>query len=104
MPALQANLAGFAARHTQVLGVSCDSTWSHAAWAKKLGGITYPLLADYWPHGEVARRYGVLREDGCAERAVFLIDRRGLIRWIDVVPILERPDVRELLHVLRAMH
>ena len=57
----------------QLFGISVDSIPCHIAWAKSLGGLAYPLFADFWPHGEVARRYGVLAPRGYAERAVFLI-------------------------------
>ena len=57
-----------------------------------MGGITYPLLSDFWPHGEVAQRYGVLRDEGDAERAIFIIDRRRIIRYIDIHDIDEQPD------------
>jgi glutaredoxin len=62
------------------------------AWADSLGGILYPLLSDFWPHGEVARRYGVLRPDGKSERAIFIIDPQGLIRYIDIHDIDDQPD------------
>jgi len=62
------------------------------AWAESLGGISYPLLSDFWPHGEVAQRYGVLRDVGDAERAIFIIDRQRIIRYIDIHDIDEQPD------------
>jgi glutaredoxin len=62
------------------------------AWAESLGGISYPLLSDFWPHGAVAKRYGVLRDEGDAERAIFIIDRWGMIRYIDIHDIDEQPD------------
>ncbi len=55
-------------------------------------GITYPLLSDFWPHGEVAQRYGVLRDSGDAERAIFIIDQHRVIRYIDIHDIDEQPD------------
>jgi len=51
------------------------------AWAKSLGGIDYPLLSDFWPHGAVSTAYGVLRPDGFTERAIFIIDGEGIIRY-----------------------
>ena len=77
---------------TQVLGLSVDSKDCQRAWAESLGGITYPLLSDFWPHGRVAQSYGVLRSEGYSERALFIIDRQGIIRYVDVHDIDEQPD------------
>ena len=85
---------------TQVLGLSVDSVPSLAAWAESLGGISYPLLSDFYPHGEIAERYGVLRDDGRSERAIFVIDKRGIVRYVDVHDIDEQPDNEELFRVL----
>lgn len=62
------------------------------AWAESLGGITFPLLSDFWPHGEVAKKYGVLRSDGTCERAIFVIDKDGVIRYIDIHDIDDQPS------------
>lgn len=77
---------------TQVLGLSVDSTDCLRAWAESLGGITYPLLSDFYPHGQVAQLMGVLRPEGYSERAIFVIDKRGVIRYVDVHDIGEQPD------------
>jgi arsenate reductase-like glutaredoxin family protein len=86
--------------HTQVLGISVDSVPCLNAWADSLGGITYPLLSDFFPHGEVAQRYGVLREDGRSERALFVVDKQGIVRYVDVHDIDDQPDNEELFRVL----
>lgn len=86
--------------NTQVLGISVDSVPSLAAWAESLGGITYPLLSDFYPHGEVAQRYDILREDGRTERALFIIDKEGIIQYVDVHDIDDQPDNWELFRVL----
>jgi len=88
---------------TQVLGLSVDSKPCLAAWAESLGGITYPLLSDFYPHGMVAVKYGVLREDGKSERAIFVIDKEGFIRYVDVHDIDEQPDNDVLIKVLEAI-
>ena len=62
------------------------------AWAESLGGITYPLLSDFWPHGEVARKYGILRSEGYTERAIFIIDKEGVIQYIDIHDIKDQPS------------
>lgn len=68
----------------QVLTVSVDSPASHRVWAER-EGFTFPLLADFWPHGDVARAYGVFDEQrGYAVRATFVIDPHGVVRWREV--------------------
>jgi len=105
MPSYEADYNSFERYDAQVLGISIDSIPSHRAWAKSLGDIErYPLLADFHPKGEVARRYGVYQEDaGYTERALFLIDRRGVVRWIDVHDIDEQPDMAQILEELRKL-
>jgi peroxiredoxin len=83
-----------------VLAVSNDAGPSKKAWADSLGGISYDLLSDFHPHGAVAAKYGVLRDDGLAERAIFIVDKMGVIRWTKLHDIPEHPDVRELLDEL----
>lgn len=88
----------------QVLGLSVDSVDSLKAWAESLGGITYPLLSDFYPHGEVAQKFGVLREDGRSERAIFVIDKNGIIRYVEVCEdIDEQPDNEDLFDVLEQL-
>ena len=105
MPSYEADHAQFEDAGAQVLGISIDSVPSHIAFAKSLGGIeTYPLLADFHPKGEVARAYGVYNESsGCAERAIFLIDRQGVVRFIDVHDGGEQPDNEQVLEALRKL-
>ena len=86
--------------HTQVLGISVDSTDCLRAWADSLGGITYPLLSDFWPHGRVAECFGVLRPVGSSERAIFVIDKQGIIRYVDVHDVKQQPDNDLLFRVL----
>jgi glutaredoxin len=85
---------------TQVLGLSVDSVPCLKAWAESLGGITYPLLSDFYPHGAVASKYGVLRREGYSERAIFILDKEGIIRHVDVHDIDEQPDNNELFRTL----
>ena len=69
-----------------------DSTFTNAEWAKSLGVENVPLLSDFFPHGEVAQAYGVLRDDGYTDRVIFIIDKEGIIHYIDVNKIGELPD------------
>ncbi|MBN1306160.1 MAG: redoxin domain-containing protein [Anaerolineales bacterium] len=85
---------------TQVLGISVDSQPCLAAWAESLGGITYPLLSDFYPHGEIARLFGVLRSDGTSERAIFVIDKKGMVRYIDIHDYDSQPNNDELFKAL----
>jgi peroxiredoxin (alkyl hydroperoxide reductase subunit C) len=69
---------------TQVLAISVDSVYAHKVWAER-EGYDFPLLADFWPHGEVARAYGVFNEKtGAANRGTFLVDRAGIVRYAAV--------------------
>jgi peroxiredoxin (alkyl hydroperoxide reductase subunit C) len=86
-----------------VLAISNDASPSKKAWAASLGGVSYDLLSDYHPHGTVAADYGVLREDGLAERAIFLVDKAGVIRWTSLHDIPEHPEFEALIGALRAV-
>ena len=90
--------------NTQVLGISVDSKDCLTAWAESLGGITYPLVSDFYPHGHIAKLYGVFRlEDGYSERAIFVIDKSCTIRYVDVHDIDLQPDNEELFRVLAGL-
>jgi len=97
----QSEWAEFERRGAVLLGISVDSIYSHGAWAY-VRGLTFPLLADFHPKGEVARRYQVWREaDGFSERALFVVDPEGTIAYAHVSPFLHHvPDVQELLDAL----
>jgi len=92
VPLYQTVIDRFEELDCQLLCISCDSVPSHMAWAKSLGGLSFPLMSDFWPHGEVARKYGVFMSKGYSERVVSLIDKKGLIRWIQKVHPAELPD------------
>ncbi|GAA0532966.1 peroxiredoxin [Saccharopolyspora subtropica] len=78
------DLGEFQNDRVQVLGVSVDSPFALKAWAEK-EGYTFPLLSDFWPHGEVAKAYGVFNEAaGMANRGTFLIDTEGKVRFAEV--------------------
>ena len=81
MAEIQDNLSAYSNEYVQVLTVSVDSTYSHKVWADR-DGFTFPLLADFWPHGAVAQAYGVfLEQAGIANRGTFLIDKEGVVRY-----------------------
>src|SRR5512142_2138074 len=92
----------------QVVGMSIDSVFSHVAWQKfEVGILNYPLGSDFWPHGDVARRFGVLREGdpipGISERAVFIVDKDGVIRFSKVYELGEVPENEDVFEVLREL-
>jgi peroxiredoxin (alkyl hydroperoxide reductase subunit C) len=97
LPGLQENLPKFKERKAQILGISVDSRHSHRAFAEHLG-LEFPLLSDF--DKKVCQAYGVLREGGFAERALFVIDRQGAIRYAHVNPIGEVPDNQPVLDML----
>ena len=105
MPGYEAEMADFERYDAQVVGISVDSLASHTAWAKSIGGITkYPLLADFHPKGDVSKKYGVWEEStGQCERAIVVVDKQGIIRYIDVHDSDEAPDNSQILDVLREL-
>jgi peroxiredoxin len=87
----------------RVLGISCDSRWTHVAFARELH-LQIPLVSDFHPKGEVSRRYNVYREeDGFSERALFVIDPKGIIYWSHVSPLEINPGVDGVLEALERM-
>ena len=79
-----------------LVGISCDNVPSLHAWVQEMGGVWFPVASDFWPHGAVSGRYGVLRPEGVSERALFLIDKKGVVRYVDVHDINTRPDLGQL--------
>jgi alkyl hydroperoxide reductase subunit AhpC len=102
MPAFEARLKDFEAADTQVVGISTDSIYSHDAWAKALGGISYPLLGDV--HRDVVKRYGVhWPELNACYRATFVIDKQGTIRFVERYGKGELPDPQKVLAELKKL-
>lgn len=87
----------------EILGISVDSSWCHAAFCRDRK-LHFPLLADFEPKGEVAGRYGVYRQgDGICERALFVIDGAGVIRWSYVSPVGVSPGANGVLAALEKL-
>jgi len=80
-----------------LIGVTVDNIPTLHSWVKQMGGLWFPVVSDFWPHGAVAQSYGLLRSDGVSERALVLIDKQGIIRYIDVHDINTRPDLGVLV-------
>jgi alkyl hydroperoxide reductase subunit AhpC len=108
MPAYNADLEKFAGFDAQVLGISVDSIPSHIAWQQKaVGKLNYPLASDFYPHGAVAKKFGVLREGdpipGINERAVFIVDKKGKLAFARVYELGQQPDNEDCFEVLRKL-
>jgi len=87
-----------------LLGITVDNIPTLHAWTKQMGKLWFPVLSDFWPHGAVAAKYGVLRSDGVSERALFFIDKKGIIRDIQVADINKRPDLAYCATALEKMN
>ena len=85
---------------TILIGITVDNIPTLYAWTSEMGNLWFPVLSDFWPHGAVAEKYGVLRSDGVSERALFVIDKKGIIRYIDVHDINQRPKLEVLVKEL----
>ena len=86
----------------QLLGISCDPMFSLRVFADQ-DGLEFPLLSDFWPHGEVASAYGAFdREHGCPTRSTFVVDREGVVRWSVHNPMGEARSVEDYLRALGA--
>lgn len=108
MPALEAARSRFAAQDAQVVGINVDSIPSHIAWQKyDVGTLGFPLCSDFYPHGEVIGRYGLLREGppfpGISHRAVVIVDKEGKVAWKKVYDLGTVPDVKEILDALEGL-
>ncbi|GGJ98521.1 peroxiredoxin [Streptomyces camponoticapitis] len=101
--ALRDELPTFVNDDTQLLAVSTDSIHTLRIFADQ-EGLEYPLLSDFWPHGQTSRAYGIFDEDkGCALRGTFVIDRAGVVRWTVVNAISDARDVDEYVKALAAL-
>ncbi len=86
-----------------LLGITVDNIPTLFAWTNQMGTLWFPVLSDFWPHGAVADRFGVLRSDGVSERALFLIDKKGVIQYIGVNDINKRPRLEILVKELERL-
>jgi peroxiredoxin (alkyl hydroperoxide reductase subunit C) len=83
-----------------LIGITVDNIPTLYSWTRQMGDLWFEVLSDFWPHGAVASQYGILRSDGTAERAIIIIDRKGVIRYIDVHDINERPPLEIMIQQL----
>ncbi len=87
-----------------LLGITVDNIPTLFAWTNQMGELWFPVLSDFWPHGKVADSYGVLRSDGVTERAIIVIDKKGVIRYIDVHDINKRPPLESIVGELKKLN
>jgi len=88
----------------EILQISADPAPSLKGWAEKLGGVPFPLLSDFWPHGAVGKAYGIFNEErGMDKRAAYVVDAKGIVRYAKVYPQGTIPESPELLAELRKL-
>jgi alkyl hydroperoxide reductase subunit AhpC len=108
VPELDARRQDFEAAGAAVMDISTDSIFSHIAWQKKdIGMMHIPLCADFYPHAEVTKAFGILREGppvpGICERAAFVVDKDGRVVFAKVYPLDQTPNVKELLRAVQSL-
>jgi peroxiredoxin len=86
-----------------LLGISVDNIPTLYSWTNQMGHLWFPVLSDFYPHGETAAKFGILRSDGVSERALVIIDKKGIIRYIDVHDINKRPSLEVLVQELEKL-
>jgi len=108
MSVMQANLAQFTGLNAQVVGINTDTIFTHKAFQKSLGGLSFPLASDRWPYAEAATAYGIFpavkhQFGGVNDRAVFVLDKEGKIAWSKVYELRQLPEVNEILTAVRPL-
>jgi peroxiredoxin len=103
--AYQVEREKFTARQAEVVAISVDHIMNATAWEREIGPFDFPMCSDFWPHGQVSREYGVLRQSdpfaGASDRAIFVIDKAGKIGFCKIYPVNQVPDLEETLEALR---
>lgn len=93
----------FDSHETVILGLTVDNIPTLHSWIQAMGGLWFPVLSDFWPHGQTAEAFGLLRGDGTTERALVFIDKQGLIRYLHVEDINIRPPLEIVMQGLAAL-
>ena len=91
----------FKEHNAVLLGITVDNIPTLFSWTQQMGDLWFPILSDFWPHGAVADSFGLLRSDGVTERALVIIDKEGVIRYIGVGDINIRPSLEVLIGELQ---
>ena len=100
MVGLQVERERFIASGTETVGICVDSIMNTTSWEREIGPFDFPLCSDFWPHGEVSRRYGVLGDAGAARRAMFIVGKGGRIEFDRVYPASDFPIAADILDLL----
>jgi len=103
MPSYEEDLSEFERLDAQVLGISVDNVPCNEAWAKSMGGLSYPLLSDFFPHGMASFKYNSLRDAGISERSIFVVDKQGKIAYIDIHDITKQPPTDKIFEALKKL-
>jgi peroxiredoxin len=103
MQSLEKHKEIFKKLNTVAVGTSVDSVPSKRAWAKALNISETRLLADFWPHGKIAKDLGILREEGFSQRANIIVDKNGRLVFKKIYPIVELPDINEIIQQLEKL-
>lgn len=93
----------FDQHETIILGITVDNVATLHSWVLAMGGLWFPTLSDFWPHGGTAQVYGLLRSDGVSERALIFIDKQGVIRFVHVQDINTRPPLEIVMQGLKSL-
>ncbi len=103
MKSLEANYKAIAGTNTVAAGLSVDAVPTKKAWADSMGLKQLKILADFWPHGGVAKAYGLFREHGgTSERANVIVDGKGKVAWVKVYEISQLPPIDEVIDELKS--
>jgi peroxiredoxin len=104
MKSLEANYKTITSLNTLPVGLSVDAVPSKKAWADNMGLKQLKILSDFWPHGAVAKAYGLFREHGgTSERANVIVDEKGKVAWVKVYEISQLPDINEVIDTLKKL-
>jgi peroxiredoxin len=104
MKSLEANYKTMASLNTVPVGLSVDAVPTKKAWADNMKLKNLKILSDFWPHGAVAKAYGLFREHGgTSERANVIIDENGKVAWVKVYEISQLPDINEVISALKKL-
>jgi peroxiredoxin (alkyl hydroperoxide reductase subunit C) len=93
----------FDANDAILLGISVDNIPTLFAWTNQMGDLWFPVLSDFYPHGGYAEKLGILRSNGVTERAIFVIDKQGVIRYIDVHDINKPPRLKSIVQAMEQL-
>ncbi len=102
MKSIEQNIDEFHRLNTECLGISIDTVFTKKAWSRDIGIKSFSMLSDFWPHGEIAQKLGIFREnDGISERANIILDENRKVIFTKIYPISQLPDINEILSFIK---